>query len=244
MEKMINKYKFLAIIVVVFLTLGIITNSLVAKPNKPKKQKYDIYVDCNWSHPKKESDGRGNFPYTSIQQAVDVANNGDAIYVFDGGYYENVIVDKTISLTGEDRDTTILDGMGNDGFAVFEDFVNISGFTIINCTNYNRHAIIVWNTNDNKFINNNIIDNRNGINLQSECNNNQVYHNNFFNNEAHQAVDYSENNNQWDDGYPSGGNYWDDYTGVDGDGDGIGDAPYTIPGYFIIQDLYPLMNPK
>jgi len=47
--------------------------------------------------------------------------------------------------------------------------------------------------------------------------------------------------NAWDDGYPSGGNYWSDYTGVDADGDGIGDTPYVIDENN--TDRYPLMNP-
>jgi parallel beta-helix repeat protein len=34
--------------------------------------------------------------------------------------------------------------------------------------------------------------------------------------------------NIWDKDYPSGGNYWSDYEGVDADGDGIGDTPYVI----------------
>jgi len=47
--------------------------------------------------------------------------------------------------------------------------------------------------------------------------------------------------NVWDDGYPSGGNYWSDYAGVDADGDGIGDTPYIIDDNNI--DHYPLMGP-
>lgn len=45
----------------------------------------------------------------------------------------------------------------------------------------------------------------------------------------------------WDDGYPSGGNYWSDYDGVDLDNDGIGDTPYWVTGF--AKDDYPLMKP-
>jgi len=56
--------------------------------------------------------------------------------------------------------------------------------------------------------------------------------------------------NVWDYGYPSGGNYWSDYTGVDvyngpnqnvPGSDGIGDSNYTINA--INNDCYPLMGP-
>jgi parallel beta-helix repeat protein len=59
-----------------------------------------------------------------------------------------------------------------------------------------------------------------------------------------------ESDNQWDDGYPSGGNYWSDYTGVDEYSgpnqdqpgpDGIGDTPYNIDADS--TDYYPLMEP-
>jgi len=47
--------------------------------------------------------------------------------------------------------------------------------------------------------------------------------------------------NVWDDGYPSGGNYWSDYTGVDANSDGIGDTPYILDAQNV--DNYPLMQP-
>ena len=76
-----------------------------------------------------------------------------------------------------------------------------------------------------------------------------VYHNNFINN-ANQASDDMGAENEWDDGYPSGGNYWSDYTGFDMysgpnqdqlGSDGIGDTPHVID--FDSADMYPLTSP-
>ena len=85
---------------------------------------------------------------------------------------------------------------------------------------------------------NEISNNNGGIKLEFS-NNNIVYHNNFINNVQNA---YDEYDNTWDNGYPSGGNYWDDYIGEDNDGDGIGDIPYDISGGDN-QDRYPLIEP-
>ncbi len=87
-----------------------------------------------------------------------------------------------------------------------------------------------------------------GIKIYSPSNNNQIYHNNIYSN----LINANDGGtNIWDDGYPSGGNYWGNYTGFDlfsGPGqnisgsDGIGDTPYNILGKTPPnQDRYPFM---
>ena len=48
----------------------------------------------------------------TIQEAIDAASDGDQILVEEGVYYENVMIDKGISLVGANRENTILDAGG------------------------------------------------------------------------------------------------------------------------------------
>jgi len=83
--------------------------------------------------------------YTSIQGAINASEtlNGHRIFVESGIYYEHVVVNKSLSLIGESRGTTIIDGNGTGVVVdpvynitaiveVAENSVNISGFTIRN----------------------------------------------------------------------------------------------------------------
>ncbi len=115
---------------------------------------------------------------------------------------------------------------------------------------------ISWNTDEgyslfvsnNNLISGNILSNNGyGIHL-SFSGNNRVYHNLILDN-ANQAYDNTDAN-EWDDSYPSGGNYWSDYSDVDQKrgpaqdqpgNDGIGDTPYIIDADS--WDGYPLMFP-
>jgi parallel beta-helix repeat protein len=127
-------------------------------------------------------------------------------------------------------------------------------------------GVQLWRTNNTKIVDNNITNNWWGIRLFYSSNNsiignnitnnlrislddssnNSIFHNNFVNNTI---WDWHASVNVWDDGYPSGGNYWSNYKGVDlysgpyqneTGSDGIGDVPSAILTDF---DRFPLIAP-
>jgi parallel beta-helix repeat protein len=111
----------------------------------------------------------------------------------------------------------------------------------------NNHGILFDSSSDNNRVSRNeIASNGYGIKFHKSSNN-LIFHNSFINNTQQVQTEIFSYVNVWDDGYPSGGNYWSDYTGFDlysgpyQNETGIGDTPYVIDENNV--DYYPLMNP-
>ncbi|KYK33391.1 MAG: hypothetical protein AYK22_09060 [Thermoplasmatales archaeon SG8-52-3] len=141
-------------------------------------------------------DGFGN--YSKIQDAIDNATNGDTIFVFNDSspYYENLIVDKSINLFGEDRNSTIIDGKVTDSVIVISaDHVYVEGFTVTNCIQDLSDAGINIFSDWNTIRNNNIMENKcKGIRLSSS-HYNLIENNTLKNNKFHHINLKDESNN-------------------------------------------------
>jgi len=126
---------------------------------------------------------------------------------------------------------------------------------LINCTRItiqnlnlakNGQGILLVFTTNSTITGNIIKDNDYGIWIHNSSKN-SIHHNVFVDNT--EQVRSKNSTNAWDAGYPSGGNYWSDYSGVDlchgsgqnvFGGDGLGDTPYFID--VNNQDRYPLVE--
>jgi len=105
--------------------------------------------------------------YSSIQDVVDNATDGSTVYVSSGYYSENLVINKSINLVGENRETAIIDGMSN-GTVVYvgSDNVSISDFKLQHsgCACLGYYGVDIGSSRRNiNIINNNIFSDPTGI---------------------------------------------------------------------------------
>jgi parallel beta-helix repeat protein len=97
--------------------------------------------------------GSGPDNYTKIQYAIDNASDGYTVFVFNGTYYENIQIDKSIDLIGEDINGTIVNCRFDAGIQVLTDYVVVCGFKI---TNSDSYGVELHYSNNSKICGNNI----------------------------------------------------------------------------------------
>jgi len=78
-------------------------------------------------------DGSREHPFNNIQDAVDAVGEGGTVYVWNGSYPENVIINKTLTIIGNGSANTTIDGGGSGHVVeITAAWVNLSGFTLTN----------------------------------------------------------------------------------------------------------------
>lgn len=199
--------------------------------------------------------------FPTIKEALQAANGRDTIQVASGTYCEHLLIDKSVTLVGENMNNTIIDGSGTwkivqirkqfmygwtnvdckiSEFTIQNGLIGIcveslgniiEENTIRNCEN----GIFLDSGSSGNIIRRNTIANNN-YGILCDGSGNTIYHNNLVNNTI-QAHDHGSN--AWD--YTGEGNYWSDYNGTDTDEDNIGDVSYEVNATVGTEDTAPLM---
>ncbi len=183
------------------------------------------------------------------------------------GYYglflEKTCSNNTISeniITNNAYDGIILYGVPGThclNNTISGNFINLNGWDGINLT-YSDETFIFGNfingssnegiefaDSDDNIITGNLITNntKRGIYLEfaGGSTNNLFYKNAFIGNGEHARDQSAFNANNWN--YTDIGNYWYNYSGLDSNGDNIGDSPYTyIPAVAKANDSLPIFQ--
>jgi parallel beta-helix repeat protein len=131
--------------------------------------------------------GSGGGNYTTIQEAIDDSTAGDTVFVFDNSspYQENIRINKQITVLGENRDTTEINGISGQDHAVriSSKNVELNGFTIVGAAG-DQDGITVYPLMEEITISNNFVkDSSYGIFLQAGSTRITITGNSISNNE-------------------------------------------------------------
>ena len=180
---------FLLIVVNSVHTASIMTNNPPSFINGETIYVDDNNIDGPWT-------GTQEHPFRYIQDGINLSEDGDTVFVYNGIYNETLIINQSITLTGEEE--IILDGMYNDILVnILSDNVTIQNFTIRNSGGYTGNAAIMMQSNNILIKNCIIYRTRIGIyayNSSANIIDNCTLHNN------EKGIHFSSSNNNFIDG--------------------------------------------
>jgi len=160
-------------IMLTLLLIGMLTFAFNIQPVKAEPK--TIYV--NGDNSVGPWDGTPEHPYQNITSGLEHAVDYDTVFVYSGTYYEHVTVDKALSLVGEDKSNSIIDG-GGTGTAlnIASNDTIVANFTIRNA-NVGIAFYHTWGwIFENRFLSNNV-----GVFLFRSPGN-EIFRNTFSNN--------------------------------------------------------------
>jgi parallel beta-helix repeat protein len=115
--------------------------------------------------------GSGPGNYTRIQDAIDNASEGDTVFVYHDSspYNENIVINTTLTLLGENQTTTQISGGGSPTVTITAPYTLVSGFTITQPSNTkegNVDGVYCFNCSDITIKNSTIYDFYQGIHFE------------------------------------------------------------------------------
>ena len=178
--------------VLVILTITLITLTINFQNTKSQTTPKIIHVDDdNTTGP---WNGTPEHPYQNITSALQHASPNDTIIVHNGTYKEHITITITLTLIGENKNKTIIDGNGTSTvITVNAKNTTITGFTIKNSGKQIGNSGIDLSSNQNNITNNTIENCYNGILLYYS--NNNTIKNNTIKNNTYGIQTYYANNN-------------------------------------------------
>ncbi|MBS3778705.1 MAG: PKD domain-containing protein, partial [Candidatus Thermoplasmatota archaeon] len=176
-------------IVIFLLFLSAIVSPIMSSNDPPVDDDQSIsiiYVDDN------ETSSWYNATHVkTIQEGIDNASAGDIVYVYNGTYSGNITIEKSINLTGENKNNTFIKESNHEnGIEIIVDYVNISNFTISNRNNIWYATGILIKSNHTSISNTIIDNNKYGIHIR-DSSNCQLHNNTIKSNNPYGIISYS-----------------------------------------------------
>ena len=161
----------------------------------------DIFVDDDFYLFR---DGSAEYPYKTIQDALDVANEGDTIYVFGGSYNEILTIDKRVTIMGSIEEGNSIINYDSDHkytIQITADYVNFSGFDIIDDEYHiisEINGALIRVTSSNVIIqNNNLTDCSNGYGIYLDSSDGHLIKDNTIDNVTTGIYSYYSSTNDF-----------------------------------------------